>query len=149
MTIDSEPLAAPPRADEPKPNGFQRIVGVFMTPTSTFESIAKRPDIVVPLLVLMVFSLVANILIARNVDFTTITRQAIEDSQSRSSQPLTAEQMDRGVRFGAAIAKATTYAAPVVQIIVLSIVAGLFLIGFRMFGGEGDFKQSFSIATYS
>lgn len=149
MTVGNGPVTAATSAAEPKPNPFQRIMGVLMAPTSTFESIAKRPDVVVPLLVLVVFSLLANVLIARNVDFTSITRQAIEDSQSGSSRQMPPEQMERAVRFGSAIAKATTYAAPVLQLIVLAAMAGLLLIGFRMFGGEGDYKQAFSITTYS
>jgi hypothetical protein len=148
MTIENGP-ALPTSAAEPKPNSFGRIVGVLTAPTSTFEAIARRPDVLVPLVVLMIFSLLANVLIARNIDFNSITRQAIEDSQSGSSQQMTAEQMDRAVRFGGAIAKAMTYAAPVLQLIVLAAIAGLLLIAFRMFGGEGDYRQAFSIATYS
>jgi hypothetical protein len=133
---------------EPKPNPFQRIIGVLTAPVPTFDSIAKRPDVLVPLIILIVFSIVANVLIARNVDFASITRQAIEDSQS-STQQMTSEQMDRAVRFGSAIAKAMTYAGPILQIIVLAVIAGLMLISFRMFGGEGDYKQAFSITVYS
>lgn len=132
----------------PKPNPFQRIIGVLTAPVTAFDSIAKRPDVLVPLIIIVVFTIVANVLIARNVDFASITRQAIEDSQS-STQQMSAEQMERGVRFGAAIAKAMTYAAPILQIIVLAVIAGLMLIGFRMFGGEGDYKQAFSITVYS
>lgn len=133
---------------EPKPNPFQRIIGVLTAPVPTFDSIAKRPDVLVPLIVLIVFSIVANVLIARNIDFTSITRQAIEDTQS-STQQMTSEQMERAVRFGSAIAKAMTYAGPILQIVVLAVVAGLMLIGLRMFGGEGDYKQAFSITVYS
>lgn len=147
MTIETEPATAPV-VPEPKPNGFQRIVGVLTAPTSTFERIAARPDVLVPLLVVLLFSIVTNVMLAQHIDFGAITRQAIEDSQ-RPGQQMTAEQMDRAVRFGGAIAKAMTYAGPVISLIVLAVIAGLMLIGFRMFGGEGDFKQAFSITVYS
>jgi hypothetical protein len=146
MTGGVEPVAPQPTAAETKVNSFQRITGVLFSPAETFESIASRPDILIPLLILMAISLTANILIAQHVDFGSITRDAIE--QSSNASKMTPDQVERGVRFGAAIAKATTYAAPVLQIIVLSIVAGMFLLSFRMFGGEGDYKQAFSILVY-
>ncbi len=146
MTMDVEPVAPKPNAPETRANPFQRIAGVFFSPGETFDSIALRPDILAPLLILIVISLAANLLIAQHIDFTVITRDAIE--QSPNASQMTPAQIERGVRFGAAIAKATTYAAPVLQLIVLAIVSGIFLISFRMFGGEGDYKQSFSILVY-
>jgi hypothetical protein len=146
MTVEGEPVAPQPKAAEIKVNSFQRIAGVFFSPAETLESIASRPDILVPLLILMAISLAANILIAQHVDFAAITRDAIE--QSSNASQMSPDQMERGVRFGAAFAKATAYAAPVLQLIALAIASGLFLIGFRMFGGEGDYKQAFSIFVY-
>ncbi len=146
MTADVEPVAPQPNAAGTKVNPFQRIMGVFFSPVETLESIARRPDILVPLLILIAISLTANVLLARHVDFASITRDAIE--QSPRASEMTPDQMARAVRIGSAFAKAAVYASPVLQLIVLAILAGIFLIAFRLFGGEGDYKQAFSILVY-
>lgn len=146
MTENIEPVVPQAPPAEPKPNPFERITGVFFSPVETFNSIAKRPDILVPLLILIVISLAANILVAQRINFASITREAIE--QTPNAGQMSAEQIDRAVRFGSAIAKVTTYAAPALQLIVLALVAGIFLMCFRMFGGEGNYKQAFSVLVY-
>ena len=63
MTTGQDSALAPPVPDaEPKPNSFQRIIGVLFSPDSTFKSIARRPDWVVPLVLLLVISLAAGVI---------------------------------------------------------------------------------------
>jgi len=137
-------IATPAPGGEPTPNSFQRIIGVLVSPNATFASIARRPDWVVPLVLLLLVAFAAGIVMAPRVDFAAPAREAME--QNKNATP---EQVDRAVRMSASIGKVFTYIAPVLSLIGLLIIAGVVLLAFRIFGGEGDFKQAFSVTCYS
>ncbi|MEA2166329.1 MAG: hypothetical protein QOK37_4456 [Thermoanaerobaculia bacterium] len=145
MTVGQDGAIVPPAPDPgPRPNSFQRIIGVLFSPDATMASIARRPDWVVPLIILMVMALLAGVVIAQHVDFGAAAREAMEQNKNMSQ-----EQMDRGVKMAAGIGKVMTYLSPVLSAIGLLIIAGVLLLAFRLFGGEGDFKQAFSVTCYS
>src|SRR5712671_6074509 len=137
-------LATPAPEAEPKPNSFQRIIGVLFSPDATFASIARRPDWVVPLVLLLIVSLAAGLIMAPHVDFGAAAREAME--QNKNASP---EQIDKAVRISSSIGKVFTYISPVLSLIGLLVIAGILLLAFRLFGGEGDYKQAFSVTCYS
>jgi hypothetical protein len=137
-------LIPPPPAGAPEPTAFQRIIGVLFSPDATLASIARKPDWVLPLVILLVMSLVVGVVVAQHVDFGAAAREAIE--QNKNASP---EQVERGVKMAASIGKVTTYLSPVLSAIGLLIIAGVLLLAFRLFGGDGDFKQAFSVTCYS
>jgi hypothetical protein len=117
---------------------------VLFSPDATMASIARRPDWVVPLIILLVMSLATGFVIAQHADFGAAAREAMEQNKN-----MTPEQMDKGVRMASGIGKVMTYLSPVLATIGLLIIAGVLLLAFRLFGGEGDFKQAFSVTCYS
>ncbi len=145
MTVGQDPaIATPAPSNEPTPNSFQRIIGVLFSPDATFASIARRPDWVVPLVLLLIVSLAAGVIMAPRIDFAAPAREAMEQNKNVSQ-----EQIDKTVRISTSIGKVFTYLAPVLSLIGLLVIAGVVLLAFRIFGGEGDFKQAFSVTCYS
>jgi hypothetical protein len=145
MTVGQDNALATPVLDAgPKPNPFQRIIGVLFSPDATFASIARRPDWVVPLVLLLLVSLAAGIIMAPRVDFAAPAREAMEQNKN-----VPQEQIDKTVRISTSVGKVFTYLAPVLSLIGLLVIAGVVLLAFRIFGGEGDFKQAFSVTCYS
>ena len=143
MTSGSiEEIPPPPAA--PKPNSFERILGVLIAPSETFSSIARTPDWVVPLVLMLVVSLGSGIVIAQRVDFASAVREQME--QNKNVSP---DQIDRSVRMVAAFSKVAAYCAPIFSIVFLLIIAAALMVAFRLFGGENNFKQSFSVAVYA
>lgn len=147
MTVDPTTPATHITPAEPKPNSLQRIFGVLFSPGPTFESIARRPDWVVPLLIFVVLSLVGGVLIAQHVNFDAMAREAMEMNPQMSKVP--ADRVDTIVRFTAATMKVSAYASPLLTIIILAIAAVALLVSFRMFGGAGTFAQAFSVTIYA
>lgn len=147
MTSEPAGTSQPPTVAEAPPasNGFKRVTGVLFAPVATFREIAARPDILVPLAIIVIISIVSSIVIAPRVDFETAMREQFAQAGRNMSQ----EDIDRAVRFSTAIAKGMMYVAPLVNIIFFAAVAGILLLGFRLFGGEGNFKQAFSVTLYS
>lgn len=148
MTTGQDDALATPGPDAgPPPNSFQRIIGVLFSPDATFASIARRPDWVVPLVILLVVGLLGGIAIAQRVDFNVVARDAMETNPQTAK--LAPDRVDKMVHFTAATMKVSAYASPAIMAVVLIIVSGVLLIGCRLFGGEGDFKQAFSATTYA
>ena len=77
MTIGQDnALATPAAGSAPTPNPFQRIIGVLFSPDATFASIARRPDWVAPLVLILVVSFAAGIIMAPHIDFGSAAREA-------------------------------------------------------------------------
>jgi hypothetical protein len=136
--------APPPAAPAPKTNGFQRIIGVLISPNETFASIARQPDFLAPLLVILVLAAVGGFIFAQRVDFTAPAREAMEERGNMSEA-----QMESALRITATISKIISYGSPLFSLVVLLIISGVMLLAFRLMGGEGTFKQAFSVTLYA
>lgn len=147
MTIDAQsPPGAPPPPD--KQNVFSRIAGVLFAPAETFASIARRPDIVGPLLVILILGYASTFLIMPKMDWESI--RSMQAEQFRKQNPnVSNEQLEQMEKFGIASAKVGTWVAPIVFVAWYAIIAGALLLAFRVFGGQGTFKQAFSATLYS
>ena len=137
---------AEPQPQPEKVNPFQRIAGVFFSPAETFQSIARRPDWVVPLVLLIIISLLSGWLIASHVDADDLARQSMELNPKFASMPV--EQQNRMLHFTASMMRATRFIGPLFSIVGLLVIAGALLLGVRAMGGEGNFAQAFSVAIY-
>ncbi len=140
----STPLTAPPEAPARK-NPFQRLAGVLFAPADTFEDIARKPDVLVPLVLILLISLFSTLVLVPRIDFEESVRQQMEQS-GRNMSP---QDMDRAAKMGAAFGKVMAYTGPLWGIAVLVIMASVLLLAFRMLGGEGGFKQALSVTLYS
>jgi len=150
-TDDSSQPAAPPVAPpaaEPDVNPFQRIAGVLFAPVRTFAEIARRPDILVPLVLIIVIGYASTIAIMPRIDWDTVMDQQF--AQARKANPnMSDEDFQRMSKFGMAMGKGIAYVQPLLAVIWYVIVAGVLLLGVRMFGGEGNFQQAFSVTLYA
>lgn len=143
-SLDVPAPPVPPGSEPATKNSFQRIAGVLFAPAETFEEIARRPDILVPFVVILLIGFACSILMMPHVDLVSGAREAMEARGNMS-----ADDIDRALRITTAFGKVMTYVSPVISAIFYAIVAGVLLIAFRMFGGEGTYKQSLSVSLYS
>lgn len=145
-TVDSS--SAPPDAVEPKPNVFSRFAGALFAPVDTFRSIARRPDILYPMLILIALGIAVSVVIVQKMDFDAL--MAMQAEQLRERQPnMSAADIERAGRIGAAIARAMAYVGPILGVLWYVLLAAVLLFSFRLFGGEGTFKQSVSATLYA
>lgn len=146
MTIDAAGNPAPPTAATPSKNSFERIAGVLFSPGETFADIVRKPDILIPLLVILLIGYVTTFLTVPRMDFSAITAQQAEQMKKQNMSDSDVERMER---FTALITKVTVWIAPILAVIWYLIVALLLWGGVRILGGQGNFKQAFSISIYS
>jgi hypothetical protein len=127
---------------------FARIAGVLFAPAEAFEEIARRPDILAPLLLTVALGFVSVFMIVPHFDFESFTAE--QASQIRRKNPETsAADAERVGRIGAAVSKMFLWTAPVIGIVVFLVLAAVFLFAFRLMGGEGTYKQALSVTLYA
>lgn len=145
---EQSPVTPGVPAAEPEVNPFQRVLGVLMAPVRTFADIARRPDIMVPLVLILIIGYASTFAILPRTDFDAMMDAQIEAAKKQNPN-MSDEDLERGMKIGASFTKAIFYIQPLMMVIWYLIVAGVLLLGFRLFGGEGTFKQAFSVTLYS
>jgi hypothetical protein len=150
MTIESagSAPAQPDAPAAPAKNVFQRMVGVFFAPEETFGDIARRPDILWPMLILVVIGYATTLLMVPRMDFDAIFAQQAE--QMKKQQPDMSEaDIERVGRFSKATTKVGFYVAPLLTLGMYALMALVLWGAVRLMGGDGDFKQSLSATLYA
>ncbi len=142
--IESEQPAPAPATK----NSFQRIAGVFFAPGETFADIARKPDILVPLLVILVIACVTTFLVIPHLDWDSMVTQQAEMMKKQNPNMSDAD-VERMGRITRTMGKAFGYIAPVFVFVGYLIIALVLWGACRMMGGEGDFKQAFSATLYA
>jgi hypothetical protein len=143
----TQPVDAPSTAAGPPPAAksfLSRVTGTFFAPDETLADVARKPDLVAILILLVLTWIPASVMIAMRVDFGAQIRAEME-----SRGGMSAEQMEQAMRIGSAFSKAVAFFAPLFSLIMLVIVTAIFFFVFRLFGGEGKFGQALSITAYS
>ncbi len=134
---------------QPSQSFWQRWAGVFVSPGPTFADIARQPDFLAPVIVLVAVSVAVSESIIEKIGMERIVRTALEHSSRGSS--MAAEQLEAGVRRGAEIATIIAHIGGVLfPPILLLIIAGVGLAVVNgIFGGEVNFKTAFSVTCYA
>lgn len=137
-----------PQVPAAKKNVFARIAGVLFAPAEAFQEIARRPDILAPLLILLAIGYASTLLIIPKLD--TEAMFEAQAAQIRKQNPEVAEaDLERMRSWGSASAKMFAYVSPAMMVAWYLILAGVLLGAFRAMGGEGTFKQAFSATLYA
>ncbi len=135
---DVTPVEAPPPS-----NSFSRIIGIFFSPNQTFQDIARKPDWLVPALLIVLVSVVVVVIMVPRIDFDATYREAFE------AQGMSAQQQDQALRIASAFGRASMYVSPLFAIGWMAVLALIYCLGVRMLGGAATFMQTFSVVLYS
>lgn len=133
-----------PEASEGKPNAFQRLGGVLVAPVETLKSIAARPTWLVALVLITLISVGSTFIVAPKLDLESGMRAQFEERGGMSE-----EQIDQAVRMATTIQKFSGAIAAFTTPITLLIIAAVFLLIFKVFGGEGGFSQYFAVTVHA
>ena len=145
MTADIESTVTPPApVAAPPKSSIERIIGALFSPDETFRDIAAKPDILIPLVIILVLSTIVGIVLAPRLEFDSLRTQ-----MAAKNPNLAPEDIDRMVKMAGAIGKVSSYASPILVACSFVIIAAVLLLAFRLFGGEGTFRQAFSITIYA
>jgi hypothetical protein len=127
-------------------SSFGRLIGVLVSPGKTFESIARRPTWVVPLLVLALVAGGVWYLAGQRTDY----RDVITKSVTQSGREVPEEQLEPQIEF---MEKAgpiiTAVSTPFVILLVTLIVALLYWVAFKLLGSDLSYKDSLATTLHA
>jgi hypothetical protein len=137
--------------DQPPVGGFGRIVGIFTSPTKTFQDIVRRPSWVLPVIVMTLISIALNVTLAKHADWTAVTRQQIEQNRMTANyfEKMQPDQRDAAYQRQAVIGQYTRYVRGMVGTLLLVVImAAIYLAAFNVLAGA-RIKYSMALALTS
>lgn len=127
---------------------ISRITGVFFEPGKTFEDVAQRPAFIVPLLLVIVFSLVYVALFSQHVGWERMVRHQVEISKQAQQQ--TPEQREQGIQMGTKIAPIIGYAGSLIGVPLAYLISAAVLLAMvKIMSAPTRFSQVFAVMCYS
>ena len=145
MTTASD-LSQPAPAPATK-NVFQRITGVFFAPVETFADIARKPDILAPLLVILVVGFATTFMAMPKLDWEAML--AVQTEMVQKSNPnLNTADLERIQKTMLPFTKAMVAIGPALLIVGYLVIALVLWGGCRLMGGSGGYKQALSVTLY-
>lgn len=127
-------------------SSFGRLIGALVSPGKTFESIAKRPTWVVPLLVLAIVSSLVFYLAGQRTDYRDVITKTVE----QSGRDVTEEQLEPQIammeKAGPIISAVST---PLVIVLITLIVALLYWVAFKLLGSDLSYKDSMATTLHA
>jgi hypothetical protein len=129
-----------------------RILNTFIAPSKTFQDLRRNAAWWAPLLLMVVVSVAFVYVAGEKVGF----RKAMENQMQ--SQPKQLERMEQlppdkreqQMRSGAKITEVIAYALPLIQLIILLIIASVLFATFKLAAGaEVSFQVSLAIVMYA
>jgi hypothetical protein len=151
MTPDTNLVAPAPEA-QPQ-SFFGRLLGVYFSPGETFQAIGRRPDLILPIVLLMILGGTVGYVMINRVGVENFFRQSFE--QAVASGRLTEEQAKTQLEqmsSGTASKLITVnflVAGALGNLLIALGVAALFKLISMIMGIENDFKPLFSVTLYS
>lgn len=130
-----------------KLNVFQQIMGVFFSPTKTFQAIDEKPNFLVPLILIILISIV----IAYVIMPTIMPAQMEKQREKLAERGMSDEDIERAMATGEKVGSIFgIVGAGISPIIMLLIAAGILMfICSVILGGSTSFMKVFSIMSYS
>jgi len=127
----------------------QRLIGVFISPSETFEDVARKPGFWAPLIAVVIGSVAVIETMLWKIGAERITRANFE--QSKQAASMSPEQIDQAVSQAAKFTSVAMHIAGFLGApIVLLIIAGVgILIVNVIFGARASFKTVFSVVCYA
>ena len=126
-------------------SSFGRLVGVLVSPSKTFEAISAKPSWLIAMVALVIVGLVASTLISGKIDFEDVIRQSLEEQNRQLGE----EQTQQAIEVGEKIARVTTILGPLVfQPIVYLLLGLVFMVVFKVLGGDLTFVKSLAVTVH-
>jgi hypothetical protein len=130
-----------------------RVGGALFSPKTTFESIARRPTWVVPILLMTLMSIAVTALFSQRVGWRTFMEHEIATNASaqRRMEQVPADQkdqvLDQQAKFAGVIGYVAAVLGPILgAVIVAAVLLGAFNLGI---GAKTTFGTALGIVSYS
>ena len=137
-----------PQPAAPTKNTLQRIAGVLFAPAETFQDIARKPNILGPMLIIVLLGYISTFFIVQRMDWNAVSEAQME-AMKKQNPNMSQEDIARVEKMTSAMGKVVGWISPLMGVVWYVILAGVLLLVFRMMGGEGNFQQALSTTLYA
>lgn len=131
--------------DGQQSSSFAQIFEVLLSPTKTFEQLARKPSWVLPFIISIILGLVLTAVVVPMIDWGEVIRAQVE----ATGQNVPAEQLDQQIefmqKFGSVIAWVSTLVMPLILYPVMTLI---FWVAFKVMGSAMTFKQGLSVLLH-
>jgi hypothetical protein len=144
------PVVATGAPEPPVPvNHVGRLIGVFFSPQSTFEDIARRPSWILPVALMAVLGIVVAFVLNQKIDWRDVAAKRIEESPRAAN--LTPEQKEQQMAMSAKISPGIAYGFGVAWPILQALIVGaVLLLAYNVIGGaNAKFGTSMGIVAHA
>jgi Yip1 domain len=140
-------------APEPKPQSFfSRLSGVYFSPGETFQEIGRAPNVLVPIIALVLIVLAGNFIVSGKMPWVEILERPIQQQVDSGRIPPEAGEVQKEQlrRIGAPIMRWTApfFLAAYFLVLALIFAGGARLVSLIL-GVENYFKSLLSVSVYS
>ena len=137
------------QTEDTKPrNFFSRLSGVYFSPGETFKEIGRSPNVLMPIIFLIVIGTLVGYFMSQKVDVGSMMSEQLE--QAVAEGKITQEQADQQVavmsRFGQ---YQLVVGSGLGNLIIALAIAGVFKLLSLFIGAENRFKTVFSVTLYA
>jgi len=130
-------------------NSFGRVFGVLFSPKETFQSIARKPTWLLPMVIVLLISIIAvGIFGYRGGWRPYLEKQLANNSRF---QQLSAEQQERSMELQLKLVPRFVYIEVAVVVVIFLVVIAAILLGVfnGLMGAKLSFKTSMGIVTHA
>ncbi len=132
-----------------KLNFIERIIGIFTKPTQVFEYLRLKPDILTPIIITIIISLITSFLVYD----IAINEQIVKYEQNDRIPDEQKERIIEGIEASKSGPRRIIYTTvfPILGVLVIFLVVSaiFLLIGNVLLGGKASFKKVLSVYGYS
>jgi hypothetical protein len=137
---------ATPAPEAPSVSALARVPGVLFSPVGTFESIARRPTWLAPLVLWTAMSVGVTAALLPKIDYDQLTRQAMQSRGQTVPEDRMATIIEQQKKFGSIFGWVIGAVSPaVIGLLVAVVLWG----AFKAFGWDTRFSQAFGVTTHA
>jgi hypothetical protein len=138
--------AIPATAPGGQAGAIARIPGALFSPGPTFESIARRPTWLAPLLLWTAVSVVVTMMLIPRIDWERVTRQGLERRHQTVPEDRLPAIVEQSKKIGSIISWFFGLAWPAIASLFVAVVIWG---SFKAFGWDTSFRQAFGATTHA
>jgi hypothetical protein len=139
--------SAPPPVPQPMSEA-SRLVGVFVSPQSTFPDIVRRPRWWIPMILLAIMSTIVVSAYGRHVGWERTIRQAME--RNPRTEQMSAQQREQAIQVTTRVTSVAAYGAGIFGAISMMVVAAVLIFLFNiLMSADLKFPSMLGIVGYS
>jgi hypothetical protein len=140
--------AGVPAAPEagPQVSAAARIPGAFFSPVKTFESIARMPTFLAPLVLWILASIGTTYVLLPRVDYEKMTREALQKRGTAVPEERIASIVEQQKKVGSVIAWGLSVVVP---FFISAVAAAVIWGAFKAFGWDSRFSQAYGVTAHA